>query len=375
MAGLSFIIQLLGVAINPWVYLAELQAAFGGEFFLENTPALTDFRYAQMFGQLRYWSVANSDLAWWQAWGFDALALGLCLALVIVTLVNLKLPIANPIVLFLFTVIISYSLLARYYITDQQFGPRNDSYTLALSMAAAQANQEESVITVAPYHFHVPMNRFKERLPIIGFAPSSPPLPDTALPLLEAGIAAQNTWLATVGLPPAAPNNAVEGWLASNAFKASDEWFDDVRLVRYGTGQPSASRQLNATFGDEIQLENIAMGESLRPGQVLPVELAWVALQRPSADYNLFLQLLPAEGAPAAEHDGPPNGGYTPTSNWAPGATVRDRHGLALPSDLIGAEYRLIAGLYDPTSGTRLSVDQGGDFVELGRVTVESLSQ
>jgi hypothetical protein len=382
LAGLSLIIQLMGVAINPWVYLAELQADFvgsaslkGGEFFLEDTPALTDFRYAQMFGQLRTWSVSNSDVAWWQAWGFDALAFGLSLVLVIIAAVNLRLSIASPVTLFLFTVIISYSLLARYFITDRQFGPGNDSYTQALTSAASQARPGETVITLAPYHYHVPMNRFKDRLPILGFAPSPPLLPDTTLPLLEEAVAARHTWLVTVGLPPAAPDNAVERWLTSNSFKATDTWFDDVRLVWYATEQPSQVRFINATLGEALQLTEVRLVESTQAGQVLPVELTWIPIRRPASNYNVFLQLLAADGRLVAQHDGSPNGGFSPTSGWVPGEEISDRRGLALPPDLPAADYRLIVGMYDPATGARLPVDHGGDFVELGQVRVESFSQ
>jgi hypothetical protein len=76
-----------------------------------------------------------------------------------------------------------------------------------------------------------------------------------------------------------------------------------------------------------------------------------------------------------AQHDSPPNGGYTPTSIWLPGKEVVDRHGLVLPSDLPPGDYRLIAGLYNPTTGERLPVDQGDDFVELGAIAVESSNQ
>jgi hypothetical protein len=375
LGGLSFIFQFLGVAINPWVYLAELQTDFGGEFFLENTPALTDFRYIQVIGQLRSWSLANSDVAWWQPWGFDAIAFGLSIVLVGVTAVNLKSPTRNPIVLFIVSLLITYVLLTRYFVSDRQFGTPQDSYTQALTAVAAQARPGDSAVTVAPYHYHVPMNRFKARLSLAGFAASPPPLPDAAQPLLRDATARQNSWLITIGLPPAAPNNAVEEWLAANAFKARDTWFDDVRLVWYGAEQPTISRPINATLGEELQLVYVNTVDSSQVGQILPVELVWTPLQRPSSDYNLFLQLLAADGTPVAQHDGPPNGGYASTSTWTPGEEIPDRHGLVLPADLTAAEYQLIAGLYDPVTGRRLHVDQGSDFVELGSIRVEASSQ
>jgi len=369
---LSLGIQILGVTINPWVYLARLQAELGGEFFMENTAALTDFRTSQIVGQLRSWSVSNSDLAWWQPWGFDAIAFGFSLALVVLAAVNLKYQFLKPLALAIPTLVVVYVLLARYYITDQQFGPFYDGYTRALETAASQAEAGESALTVAPYHYHVPMNRFKARLPLVGFAPSPPPLPETALPLLEAAAAGRQTWLIPVGLPPGALDNAVEQWLATNAFKASDEWFGDARQIRYGLEPPAVTRPADITLGDEIRLTRLSLTETAPAGSILPVELVWTALKKPGADYNLFLQLLGPDGTPVAQHDGPPNAGFTPTSTWPAGQEITDRHGLALSPHLPGGEYQLIAGLYNPLTGERLTVSspQQATFMQLGPVTI-----
>jgi hypothetical protein len=377
---LSVAIQVLGIAVNPWVFLAQVQADFGGEFFLENTPALTNLGYYQALGQLRAWSVTNSDLAWWQPWGFDAIALGLSLILVVGAAANLKSPwpavqggpIPNSAILAIPTLLITYALLARYFVTDRQFGPPADSYTQALTAAAAQAHAGETLISVAPYHYHVPMNRFKARLPIFGMAQSSTALPATAVRLLGSALAGPNVGLITRGLLPAAPDNPVEGWLASNAFKASDEWFDDTRLVWYSVEQPTLIRPMNVTLGQELRLVSVKLVESSQAGYILPVEFMWVPLRKPAANYNLFLQILAPDGTPIAQHDGPPNGGYTPTSTWPPGEQVADRHGLALPRELPAGAYQLIAGLVDPATGRRLAVDPGRDFVELGSVSLEA---
>lgn len=381
---LSLLFQLLGVAINPWVFLSRLQADFGGEFFLENTAALYDFRYSQVAGQLQAWSRQNSDLAWWQPWGFDLWAFSLSLALVLACgwllyraaravghsparpLLPLLLYLAVPL-----TLIVTYGLLARFYVTDRQFGPPGDGYTLALEAAAARADPADRIVTVAPYHYHVPMNRFKGRLPIIGFARGEWPPPGTAIPLLRHAVAGPNVWLVTAGFQPAAADNIAERWLAFNAFKASDDWLpDEVRLVHYGAGQPVVTRSGSATLNHNLQLVEVKTVESLRPGQVLPVELAWQPLAVPLNNYNLFLQLLAADGTLAAQHDGPPNGGYTATTTWTANQPIHSRSGLATVPALAAGSYRLIAGMYDPATGDRLPVDQNGDFVELGQVIV-----
>ena len=383
---LSVVIQFLGVAINPWIYLGQLQADFGGEvlqgggFFLEKTAAIIDFRYTQPIGQIRHWSLANSDVAWWQPWGFDAVALGLCLFLMLVAIVNLRwqslrsrsmVSLIIPLVLVL---PITYVLLTRYYDSDRQFGPPDDAYTDALHSAVAQGSPGDGLVTVAPYHYHVAMNRFKARVPIVGFSRQVPPLPETALPLLADTGQGENVWMVTSGFPPAAPDNAVEQWLALNVFKASDRWLDDVRLVGYATGkgQSVTTRVVNARLGEELALTAASVSESAQAGQSLAVELSWLALKRPIADYNVFLQLLTGDGLPATQHDSPPNGGYTPTSAWSAGQEVADRHGLILPSDLPAGDYRLIMGLVNPVTGQRLLVSPGQDLVELGPIAIES---
>lgn len=404
---LSFLIQLLGVAINPWVFLGQLQAEFGGEFFLENTAALYDFRYSQIAGQIRAWSLQNSDLAWWQPWDFDGLAFSLSLALVLLSgwllwrqmttdhrpatadlkpttlhalpfkfyALRLTPPVSRLLAssllpVLLLALVLTYFLLARYFTTDRQFGPLDDPYTQALETAAAQASPADQIITIAPYHYHVPMNRFKTRLPLTGLAQEAWPPPETALPLLQNALTGPNAWLVTVGVPPAAPDNTAERWLALNAFAAGNDWFEDVRLVRFDTRTPTVTRPVNAILGDEVRLLEVKLNESLEPGQTLPVEFVWLPLQPLPADYNLFLQLLAADGSPLAQHDSPPNAGYTPTSTWQPGQPVIDHHALAVPFDLPVGSYRLIAGLYNPVTGQRLPVDQQGDFVDLGQVTL-----
>lgn len=377
---LSFAIQILGVAVNPWVFLAQVQTEFGGEFFLEKTAALYDFSYSQIAGQLQAWSVANSDIIWWQPWGFDAVAFSLSLALVCLAGWLLWQQLANaprntsPIPHFLLpatliaTLIITFFLLTRYYKTDQQFGPADDAYTQALNSIAAQNTPGTPIITVAQYHYHVPMNRFKARVPLTGLAQQVEPLPETALPLLTQATAGPDSWLITIGFSPAAPDNAAEQWLTRNAYKISDEWLpNNVRRVHFSTIPPASTRTIKASLAGEIELEKIKLLDAVQPGQTLPVEFVWTALSMPQADYNLFLQLLKSDGAVAAQHDNPPGGA---TSGWAASQQITSRHALALPAALTPGDYRLIAGLYNPATGQRLPTATGTDFVELGNITI-----
>jgi hypothetical protein len=384
----SLVVQVLGVAINPWVFLGGLQAEMGGEFFLERTAALSDFRYTQILGQLHSWSLANSDVAWWQPWGLDGLALGLGVALLVLSggtsvwvwrrvaadcdgahgqraaLIGLAVAIGA-------SLIVPPILLGRYYLTDRQFGPIEEPYTAALEAAVRSYPPPGAIVTVAPYHYHVAMNRFKAAVPLIGFARTAPPLPDTAPPLLDRALGGDRVALVTVGVPPAAPDNAVEELLANAAFKVSDDWHGDARRVLFVTGQPDVTAEIQLTPEGALRRLSLRPSPLARAGGRIAVEITWQPLRAPDTDLNVFLQLLDARSVPVAQLDGPPAGGYAPTSAWRVGERVADRRGLVIPTDLRGGDYRLIAGLVDPVTGRRVTAG-ATDFVDLGTVTVSA---
>jgi hypothetical protein len=90
-------------------------------------------------------------------------------------------------------------------------------------------------------------------------------------------------------------------------------------------------------------------------GQPLTVTLAWRTQQKADKDYTVFVHLLDRNGQLQAQHDGPPDGGNLPTSRWAPAVRLDDTHTLNLPANLPPGTYTLVAGLYDPANGERLS--------------------
>jgi hypothetical protein len=377
---LSLLIQISGLIINPWVFLAQVQESFGGEFFLEKTAALADFKYVQPLGQLSNWNVSNSDLAWWQPWGTDTTSLSLACLILLLATVNLvaqvrRWKVARPLLAaaVILTILGSFIVLARYYVNDRQFGPPDDGFAQALDAAATRAAAADRIVTVAPYHYHVAMNRFKARIPLIGFAQQDPPLPPTAHPLLEDAAVGENTWLVTVGFPPAAANNAAEEWLCHHLYKANDTWYKDARLVQFGTPPDTMSQgAAQALFASGIDLVETRFQSAAAPGQVLEVEINWVVVRQPAADLQAFLQLLSEQGQVVAQHDSSPVGGYEKSSAWTPGQTIVDRHGVVLPESLPAGAYQLVTGLYDPLSGERLLTEAGKDFVEVGIVAVQS---
>ncbi len=114
------------------------------------------------------------------------------------------------------------------------------------------------------------------------------------------------------------------------------------------------------------------LGYDRQPGPATPdgtlaLTLYWQALAEMDQAYTVFVHLIDAEGQIRAQCDQAPQAGAAPTTSWLPGEIVADSYTLDLPSDLEPGRYTLRVGLYDPITGARLNISDGGarDFVEL----------
>jgi mannosyltransferase len=176
------------------------------------------------------------------------------------------------------------------------------------------------------------------------------------------------------------PTGVIETWLDEHAFKASDAWVGNVRLVSYAAPQ-SVGRlsPVDIRLGDHVMLigyqlfapppDGETAGGSLArtvPGGILQVTLSWTTDAPLDASYKVFIQALDKSNHLVAQRDAEP---AMPTLDWEPGQMVLDRHGLLIEPGTPPGEYRVIAGLYDAATGQRLPTATG-DFVELGAFTV-----
>jgi mannosyltransferase len=162
------------------------------------------------------------------------------------------------------------------------------------------------------------------------------------------------------------PERLVERWLDRHAFKAREEWVQDVRFVTYAVPSAGASEMetaVSAQFGHHITLLGYTLGsETAVPGDILPITLFWEAAEPLDTRYKVFIHLVANDGPPLAQRDSEPGGGLALTTAWTPGETVTDNHGLYLPPDLPPGPYRLLLGLYDLTDPTaRLPVTSEGE--------------
>lgn len=117
-----------------------------------------------------------------------------------------------------------------------------------------------------------------------------------------------------------------------------------------------------------FRLLAVALPESpWRPGDEHPFTLQWGVAESAARDYQLFVHLRdPQSGQLVDQADGPPLGGWYPTSFWPAGYIVVDERTFPLDAGVPAGEYLLVAGFYDPLDGSRL----GPDY-ELGTVRVQ----
>ncbi len=127
---------------------------------------------------------------------------------------------------------------------------------------------------------------------------------------------------------------------------------------------PPALTEPQPTFGGAIRLA--AASVERRTGEVV---LRWEALAPLPQDETVFVHAYAADGSLLATGDGPPMGGAFPTSLWAAGDVICDRH--ALPPEALTQAARVVVGWYDPESGARLPALAGEPLPDNGAVIWE----
>jgi hypothetical protein len=160
------------------------------------------------------------------------------------------------------------------------------------------------------------------------------------------------------------------------------------------TGQPAASTigQLKlipahwpsipdtppiAEFEDHIRLIGVAVLGCQGQMQACEITFKWLAQGKPAADYTVFIQLWASDPQQKfIGFDSQPLSGDYPTSLWDTGEVILDPHELDL-STVPPGEYRILAGLYNLSTGARLPARAGNirlpdDAVNLGNLQIKN---
>ncbi len=128
---------------------------------------------------------------------------------------------------------------------------------------------------------------------------------------------------------------------------------------------PQAASQIDRT---NIQLVGYDLPKNFGLGQTNSLKLKWTALNTIDNDYQVFVHLRdPITSDLVAQADGPPVGGWYPTSWWPTGELISDDRVFELPDDISPGSYELVVGFYDLDSGERF----GSEF-SIGTIEVDS---
>ncbi len=377
LVAISAGVQFLAVSANYVLWEIELRSLYPTDWndpLRFGAPATVNPLHSPVFGQLYLLARGQwqdvLDFAWWQPhhifWWVPLIGLALILTgiwLLIKPRAQHRLALAASLaaVVILFT-----GRTLQAYAQDSHYGEPNQGYRAILQELSDVSRPQDTLVTVAPYHYHIPMNFYDGPLPILGFA-TEPTLHPESERLLSWALARKGTiHLITAGLPPEDPANGVERWLNERAYRADDRWFNDFRLLHYGTTPPIISLPTDVTWGlhPELILKAAQISTlTARPGDVITLQLTW--LQKGAGQSRrLFVQLLPADPPPVAQYDS-----AFPTDQWPPNQRQTTRVGLWIPPETPAGKYTLIVGWYQSESGERLPVN-GADFYPLTTITV-----
>jgi mannosyltransferase len=176
------------------------------------------------------------------------------------------------------------------------------------------------------------------------------------------------------------PERFIEGWLDSHAYKALDSWYGNVRLVIYAVPEqaPIAPDHLldahlqSPESGDEITLLGYSLlNDRLAAGDIAQITLFWQASRTPAQRYTVFLHGLDGDNHIVGQRDAEPGGGARLTTLWEPGQTIVDNHGLPIHPATPPGEYRVEVGMYNATTGQRLTTPEGASQIWLQPLVVE----
>ena len=180
----------------------------------------------------------------------------------------------------------------------------------------------------------------------------------------------ESTWAAGAGDPDPAAARFQVGDIRLDYFPPAGAQFAVDRL-------PVSGGQDRARLGSDVELVAAQVaGTAVQAGEKLPVALYWRALAPPPSSYTVFVQVVAASEAKAAQVDRLPCGGDCPTTTWRTGDIVGERYDLALDPDAPAGQYQIIAGMYDLETGQNLPLvdEQGngiGNYIVVGSVTVQ----
>lgn len=192
----------------------------------------------------------------------------------------------------------------------------------------------------------------------------------------------RRVWLVPLVRPWWDTRGEVVIWLDRHGDRLDQRFFRGVHTSLHLTpaGWRSRMTRQPTTFAEGLHLQGFRLGRgedqmgptSLSPGDVLALSLYWRAEGPTQQPLTVFTHLLGPDGQLYGQWDNPPVRGTYPTTDWLPGEEVVDQYEIPVNPAAPPGEYRVMVGLYDPSTGIRLPVlasdgQVAGDSVTLSR--------
>ncbi|MEM7344302.1 MAG: hypothetical protein AAF485_08655, partial [Chloroflexota bacterium] len=126
---------------------------------------------------------------------------------------------------------------------------------------------------------------------------------------------------------------------------------------------PATHNLMDQPFGEPLGLTLLGYDSVKVPGddqnlttKMRKLILYWRSEDLLDVDYTTFVHIRDSTGKIIAQKDQPPLGGSYPTSLWEVGEIIADEILISLPNELPAGNYEIIVGMYDLTTGQRLSI-------------------
>jgi 4-amino-4-deoxy-L-arabinose transferase-like glycosyltransferase len=123
---------------------------------------------------------------------------------------------------------------------------------------------------------------------------------------------------------------------------------------------PAMQHRFLTDLGGQVRL----VGYDIKPQtpnikSQIELTLYWQATREMTRSLTVFTHVEGDQRRVWGQHDGPPALGLKPTDTWRSGEVVADRHILTFDPATPPGKYRLVIGMYDPVTLTRLpALDQ-----------------
>jgi hypothetical protein len=162
-------------------------------------------------------------------------------------------------------------------------------------------------------------------------------------------------------IPPDAPSGTASLRLAGWAILARYR----VEALPLLTEPPPFAESAGVTFSGVGELVGYTLSKPPFSRENPPqITLVWRAGEvSPPTGYTATVQLINASGAVIAQSDGIP--GDRPTTGWRPGEYIVDARTLAFNDAASPGAATLMVALYDPATGSRVTLADGSDAAVL----------